>query len=471
MTVVPGLVQGRKWHPLLRSEPTQFALLLMSIALISVLVVLGKFTPEIEPDTRSYLNLLPFPQDLSGQRTPLYGWFVSVMSSVTGDYSLVPGCQIGLYVTGVLLLSSSLRRLGMGTKARLAACVPLLLATPPILYSNAIVPEFLALGLLIIGISKAVLAAAASRPTLPVVAMGVATGCAYILRPAFLPSIVLFPVLTLFLSKIYYDRARIALAAVCVLSCAAPFLAVSTVRDLVFDDFNVVSFGGFGLGGVAALMLSPDVVDRLPPDTAPVAKEILARRDEAFATGRALPLPRDSSGGRSYFAAAPGQFDVLAAMFDDVLYGVVSQVRTAGEPWIAFDRRMQRFALATFAAVPDRYAAWVLGATSRFTGRALVTNPAFVVASCTFLALYFARLLRHAKTATPERGRDFDGLVVLVTCFTLSAGLLSVVVTAPFGRYINTASVLLPALPLYGVLLFCRTASEVSEAAFKSRSP
>ncbi len=45
-------------------------------------------------------------------------------------------------------------------------------------------------------------------------------------------------------------------------------------------DFNIVSFGGFQMSGMAALVLDEDIVARLPAEMRPEAASILLAREQ-----------------------------------------------------------------------------------------------------------------------------------------------------------------------------------------------
>lgn len=415
-----------------------------------VMAALGRFAPVEYPDTVGYLTLGGFPENLGGLRNPLYGWLVAALTEGSGIYDAIPLVQILLYIASVVVLAKSLRALGMGTVARLSVGLPLLIANPLLLYGNGVHPELPAIAFLLLGLACSARAVAGRRPVLSVIGVGVAVSVAYFLRPSFLPFIAAAPVLVLAWSALY-GRLRPRLAMACFAACLVPFLGFSAMRQAEVGDFNVVSFGGFQMAGMAAILLTPDVVDRLPADVAPTARTLLADYDVAVGEGRVPALPRNSSGQRSYVSVALGYFDVIARMHDDVLYGVVDRLRQPGENWVGYNRRMQRLAVSTVLAAPDRYAVWVIGATTRFVGRALVANAAFMLAFIALAGVFIVRVFRPTL-AKAKSARDAEALIVLVAAYTLGAGALAVLTTFPAARYVDTAGILLGALPVYGLL-------------------
>ena len=55
-------------------------------------------------------------------------------------------------------------------------------------------------------------------------------------------------------------------------------------------------------------------------------------------------------------------------------------------------------------------------------------------------------------TAGAAARDDVPALICLTALYTVSAGALMVLTTFPASRYLDTAGLLLPALPVYGVL-------------------
>jgi hypothetical protein len=117
---------------------------------------------------------------------------------------------------------------------------------------------------------------------------------------------------------------------------------------------------------------------------------------------------------------------------------------------------MQSFALATLRAAPVSYAAWVLGGLARLVGHALVLNPCFLLGTAALLLLAW----RPPRDDAPD---DLRLLLLLVGVYTIGSGALSVLITFPASRYIDSTALLLAALPLYGVL--CRIGFPVSWSA------
>jgi hypothetical protein len=196
-------------------------------------------------------------------------------------------------------------------------------------------------------------------------------------------------------------------------------------------------------------MLTPSVVARLPAEDRDLAAQILAARERAEAQGRVAPTPRNSTGQQSFPSAAAGYFDIYARTYDSLLQDEIERFQRPDESWVEFDHRLGRLSFATIRVVPEDYAAWIVGASARLVGHMLVLNGPFVLACMGLLAALLWRLRRPASIGDLDRASDAGLLAVVVGIYILAAAPLSVLLTFPASRYIDTAAILLPALPLY----------------------
>ena len=233
------------------------------------------------------------------------------------------------------------------------------------------------------------------------------------------------------------------------LACMAPMLGLVALRSARLGDANVVSFGGFQMSGMAALMLTPDLAQRLPERDQAAARAIIAGRTSLEARGEAIAVPPNSTGHRSFASVALFYFDILARSHDTVLYGAVAPLQATGENWTAFNARLQSLALAVIRAAPMEYAAWVIGATARLLGHALVLNAAFAV-GCLFLLIQIVRQVRNLAEDTIQR--DLQALLAISAVYLAGTASLVILTTFPASRYIDSAGLLLPVWPLYAAL-------------------
>lgn len=449
-------------------------LVLLVLIVLAVMGAVGQLRPWVTPDTEGYLASRGWPTMFAVDRPPFYRWLMALLTLGGAVPGLLAVTQTALYLAAGAWLLRCLSVVGLPGRAVLAVGITLALANALLLMANWAHPEFPA-------IACALCALGASLRTLlgPRFSWGFATvavaagGAAYLLRPSFLPLIIAFPAVGMLWRMAAWQPARPVRALLLVLLLALPFLSVASLRMVVVRDFNIVSFGGFQMSGLAALTLAPEVLPRLPPGARPLAEEVLAARMAAEAEGRIIGVPANSAGVRSFLSAAIGYFDVLARTHDDVLYGILRQQQQPGEDWVAFNRRLQNWSVAVIVAAPERYAAWLVGATTRLTGRALVTNLPFVLgmlALAVLVPLTWWRRLQVPPTSA-ELGVPYPvpALVLLGGGWLAATGPLIVVTTFPAARYIDTAALLLAA-PVWFLVIERLSLLQTGRPASRSRS-
>jgi hypothetical protein len=430
--------------------------ILAAMAALSVVILLaaGRFAPQELPDTPTYLKLVGFPAMLAQQRPPLYGWLVTALDLGGSSHIAVPAFQIATYLAAVWLLVAQLRRFGLSAAAGLSVGAALLLANALLIDAAWIQPELPSIACALVAFAGTVRLAEPRAAGWAWLAVCVGAGCAYVLRPSFLPLIVALPLLCAALRAIRGDALRLARAAAVLVVAAAPFLGIASLRAVKVGDFNVVSYGGFVMSGVAALMLSDDVVARLPDDVRPLAAQVLAARRAGEDSGRMIGIPRNSSNVRSFYSVALGYYDVLARTYDDMLNDIIIMSRQPNESWVDFNRRMMRFSLAVMRAAPDRYAAWIVGASTRTVGRSITTNlPAALAILVIALAWPWHLFVRRKVGVTPLARLDVPVMAVLAVLWLASAGVLTMLLIAPSTRYIDTSSVLVAPVLVYWAML------------------
>jgi hypothetical protein len=274
-----------------------------------------------------------------------------------------------------------------------------------------------------------------------------------VLRPSFLPLVGILPALFLCLHAIRGDALRPARAAVILIVSALPFVGIASLRAVTVGDPNIVSFGGWVMSGMAVLMLSDDVVARLPDDVKPYAVQVLAARRAGEDSGEMIGIPRNSSGVRSYPSVALSYFDVLTRTHDDML-GITFHTRGETESWVAFNRRLTHFSVAVMLAAPERYVMWVIGASGRMLGRSVVTNLPAALALLVVAAAWPWRLLARRQVGVAPASRlDFPVLAVCAILWLIAGGLLTVLLHAAGTRFIETASLLVAPVFIYWAVL------------------
>ncbi len=412
------------------------------VLVAAVLWCIGQAGLWISPDTDSYLAAAS-PVSLGAMRLPLYGWLIAPMLADPTLSVWLPMGQGVLFLAASAWLVGALGQLSVSRAAGMAVGVSLVSSNVALLWGRAALPELPGHAALLVALAVTVEMAAGRARIWRMAVAAVATTLAWVLRPSLLPFVVLLPMLVLMLP--HRGRVR-GTAIMLLLACMAPMLGLVALRSARLGDANVVSFGGFQMSGMAALMLTPEIAERLPETDRAMAQAILGRREALVSQGRALDIPLNSTGQRSFVSTAVLYFDILARTHDVVLYEAVGGLRETDESWVAFNARLQRLAFHTIKAAPGDYVAWVIGATSRLLGHALVLNPLLVVAT----ALLGLMLLRSHPLATPAMA-DMPVLLALSLIWLVGTGSLIVLTTFPAQRYIDSFGMFLPVWPLYAL--------------------
>ncbi len=237
-----------------------------------------------------------------------------------------------------------------------------------LVFGRSIAPEAPAVSLSLIAMSATLLAVPGEHWKRYLALAATAGAAACLLRPTMLPLVVMLPILFVLTTRITGRQISAVRIVVLQLALLLPLLVYTAERGRHTGDFRLVAFGGFQMSGMAGLLLSKDVVQRFPMRDRELAVQVLTAREHAEAAGRVLRTPLNSKGERSFVSAAVGYFDIYARTYDDLLYGEIIKLRSSEESWVDFDRRLQRFALITIMLAPERYAAWIVGASSRTRG-------------------------------------------------------------------------------------------------------
>lgn len=425
----------------------------LGFVLLVTLAALGWFHTAIAPDTATYLAAAQAADPLGVSRLPLYGWAAGWM--LAHAPALLAWVQAAIFLGGAALLVASLQRFGLSRAAAGALGIALGASTMLLLWARDAVPEVTGHGFLFMGFAAAVMATDGALGW--VLPASLAVTLAWALRPSLLAFAVLLAALPLLLPR-WTPTRRGARALLLLAAILAPAVGLSAWRAVREGSAMVVSFGGFQMSGMAALMLTPRIAAGLPPAMRPTAAAILATRAKLERAGTAIAVPVNSHGVRSFPSAAALYFDLLARTHDTVLYAAVLPLRGAGESWPHFDSRMERFTLAVLLRAPVDYAAWVLGGLARAVGHALVLNPVLVAASLLLLVLGVWRALGgpapYGTGLLPagDRARDWAILLPVIGLYTLGTLAPIVLVTFPAGRYIDSADLMLAAVPILGVI-------------------
>lgn len=435
------------------------AYLAASVLVLGALTAGGFMQPWNTPDTPSWLATCHGSARVgigcfAGPRFPLYRFVYDALTLGGALPGLLPWAQDGLFLAAGYALARSARAAGLSDTGAFALALALPASNMLLIWGRAEVPEILAraalLGALAATVRTASRSACAGARMGAPVATGLLTAIAFFLDPGQLPFMLVLPVLALWLGAgLVPFRKSWRGAALLGVSALLPFLLVASLRLATLNDFNIVSFGGYDMSGMAAYMLTPATVARLPPDLRGAANGILARRHTLIEAGVVPPVPGNSLGHRSLLSETIGYFDILARFYDVLLRGAVLPLRHSNESWVVFNARMQRLAFATVRAQPVEYLAWVAAASARLVGRMLMLNLPFVLASAVAVFLALARVARPPM-AVP--GQDLRILLGLTGAYTIGSGALACLVAFPAQRYVDGTGLLISAWPIYAAL-------------------
>jgi hypothetical protein len=438
------------------------ALMIIAAGLIVALWTLGMLTARPAPDTAGYFASLS--TDMWGTtRHPLYGMAAHLLGAGPDRPGAVGQVQIALLVVAAFTLYFGAQAGGIGRCGAFFLALAGLLSQSALLQVGLLIPEAPGISMLMMAFAGT-LAASRGRTAfwLCILPVALATGAAYLLRPSFLPAIFVIPLLWLLFALRNRTPRTVTSALLLLLAVATPFIVQSAIRWRAIGDFNVVSFGGYQMSPMAGFMLTPDLVARLPETVRPTAQTILKAREAAEIAGTVARTPENSSGVRSFVSAALGYFDIYARSYDPLL-GEIAKLRQPDESWIAFDRRLRNFSIATIVAAPGQWMAWVGGAGARVAGRIITNLPMLLALGVLLLAGVFAVIRRSGFAAA---GQDIAAVSAVALAWLASTGSLIVLVTFPATRYIETAGMLMVAIPaMLTAAIVCGLRTPIENAA------
>lgn len=414
----------------------------------------GFMRPWITGDTASWIAPCQGIDCFAAPRFPLYRVVFLALTLGGRAPGLLPWAQDALFLGAGFALVRNARAAGLSATGALALALALPASNMLLIWGRAEVPEILGRATVLGALAATV--RTALGPPRPGLRLGAPAGAgllaaiAYCLDPGQLPFILLLPALALWLGAAEAGApAPWRPAAVLGATAALPFLLVASLRLATLGDFNIVSFGGFEMSGMAASILAPQTVPRLPADLRGAAGDLLARRHALVRAGTVPPIPRNSQGRRSLLSETIGYFDILARCYDALLAGAVLPLRRPDESWVAFDARMQHLAFATVRARPAEYLAWVAAAAARLAGRMMVLNLPFAAASLASLCL---ALVRPSRSPRLVPAWDVRILCGLTGAYTIGSGALACLVAFPAQRYIDGTGLLISVWPIYAAL-------------------
>jgi hypothetical protein len=432
-------------------------IVIFSIAVLAaILVAVGWFSPVEFPDTASYVLAAASNNPWGEARHPLYGWLLRLLGDAGIGFSLIPALQFAVHGLVVLVLFGALCAYGVERLAATALIFASLFNQCLVIWGHAILPEMLSVSLLILTFATTVFATRHRWFWPMALLFAISLGLSYVLRPIMLPAVLVLPILFGVLSKISTREWRFGRMVILLFMAVTPFFVQSAYRYQKVGDFNIVSFGGFGITGMAAQLLTPDVIERLPEVHRPLAKQLLEAKQTGVDAQTVMPLFRNSVGQRSFQTTALDGFDALSRNFDEIMWGQAVKLKTADESWVAFNARMGSLNGAILRSLPERWVLWVAGASARLVGRLLTYNVAFLLACFAFCIATLVNATRTGSALAGSTGESWTPLVLIVGAWIVCTTPLTVLLAFPALRYIDTGGLMLTALPLYGLFLALR---------------
>jgi hypothetical protein len=435
-----------------------FWLSLQLVVIFGVLAWTGGLEYTRVADTPSYLiaaDVESLTDALSHHRTLGYPFFLRSVRTFGHWLNPVPTFQILLYFASLFLFWYSVRRFSGSGWLAWAAVVPLPWAGVMTL-ATFVQPDFLAAAASIVAVSCVLVLAAAPARVGWWIGLGVATFCAYQLRPAAVFLVAFLPLLGVVLKYLRGNRGWRQLwrwTAAAGLATFLPFLAFCGLRWATVGHFGVVSFGGLNQAGMAANFIDNRVVRELPQEHRRLARNILRqRRKRGWETMHLRSSTIDHFAQysdniwRVAIPVAQKEYKEISALPEGHPQRAVGMERPAR---VVQNEMLSRASKAIVRLRPGLYFKWVTSAL--VYGLKQLLNYVWIVAPA--LLILFSMpifLLATRATDAPTPRSEPGELVTLISLLALGVGyfaaylLLVSLVSFPFSRYFVSLTVFLP---------------------------
>ena len=419
-----------------------------------ILIILGRFEAKIVPDTNGYL-LGPYENFLNlwdNLRAPFFGILLEIFNTKNSNYLFFPFFVISLYFCSIIFLFYSQKEYGLSSMASLSMPLGLVFSNPLILYSNYVHPELLSITLIIFSISFLILLLKYKNNNKLMYAIVIFSALSYLLKPMFIIFIITLPFLFYILDKEKKHKSRIFLKLFILL--ILPFIFISSIRYISVKDFNISSFGGFQMSGIAGLMIENNSVSKLSKQDKKMGIKIIEQKNELISERKIFPIPLNSKNKRSFVSTSIGYYDILARDYDTILNEIMLKLKNSDENWIDYNSRMQNFTFSVIKNNPLYYASWIIGGSIRFIGRVFISNLSFIISFIILIILFFSRnnLSIYSKKAFKSKFHDNEELFFIIkvsSIYTFSIAVMCILITFPAARYIDSAGITLASIPIF----------------------
>ncbi|MCR4415929.1 MAG: hypothetical protein NUV77_26235 [Thermoguttaceae bacterium] len=447
--------------------------------LILLVMLMSTFgTVRFEPDSAGYIDAgrQPWRDMLVGPRTLAYPLLLRVVAGVSPEFGLVPYLQLAIHCLAVGFFYLALGRFGASPGHALAAASGLLWSVLPDADVSSVMADSLGRSLAVLTVGLLLWLAANPKSALGWAGLTASVALSYHARPAYLFLVPLAPALGLALLRIHNACRRQTLnwtrhVALLGIVAVCPLAAYCTMRLALVGQFGLVSFGGYGLAGIAVELLDGPTAEALEPeDLRPLAHEILRRRDDrgikpAFEPSGRLDVDR-------FLHNSDVNIHALALPAVARLSGSESDTQ---DP-LAVNTTLNRFARAVIAAKKHNYARLVAG--SFRAGFRLLPVAMYVLryllAAGALLCL--VRILvrpgpPRADAGQPSASYTAQTLVLVCVAYLSAKLLLVAAVAAPLLRYVGAAAVFLPAVLAFWIYREFELIANVSPARPPTEPP
>lgn len=457
------------FHPL-------FCLAVLSLVVLAVMQVRGRFVPEIAPDTVSYtdFNWATLESALSQPRTFGYPLFLKLVEELAGSRAAVPVAHWGAMALSVCVFYWGLREALYSRWTALFSSAALLLGSGQFEYAAWVLTDSLGFSLAVAATGFFMAAVAPSPGIAAWGGLAVFTFLAYQVRPVYLCLIPLWPALSLFLDLFLLRRdaamwiklRRMAtMAAVVVI----PFAAFCTLRWGVVGHWGLVSFGGHNIVGVAGQFLDENLAKDLPAELQPLARKIIE--------GRA----------RLNAETPPTDFATMLDAYNPTIHEIAIPAAQSlhGADNVAVNCSLSRLSREVLRRRPAAYGRWLLG-NARFAvknlGRLLFVDYGTRLALVLLFAAHGWSLLRDGGSLRREAGADDPAFIeqgcrerhlLFWTALAFAAAKVGLVILVEpaIDRYLQGAAVLLPCVVAVWAAHYTRRVFPDVARAFDSDRP
>ena len=428
-------------------------LLVVQIAVLAcLLVMLGRFRPEVVPDTASYANFpLTQPEAALRQIRPFLYPLVLACSSLLGaDFAAVPALHFVAHVAAVVLFMRALRAWKCPPTQAMVVASGLLWSSTLQRYQQCIAPDTLALSVAIGAVSFLLMLIRSPSKRGLWLMLGVCLFATYQMRPAYLFMLPLIPLLAVPLDWLArpasdFSRATTRQLTLRLLAVAMlPLLLFATLRWVVVGHFGLVSFGGYNAAGVMGQFLTDDMTEELPVEVQALAKNALRRRD-ALVTGSSLNAEVTTS------------YSMIESRFDTYTWQIYAPAARdqAPDDLLLTNSLLAKLARSIGFRKPRYYAIWLVKAGHRGTYTIfseLLFNQAVLLLLAAYVLIHLRIVWLRRTGSLPASvvsgdHTDITSMLLLIAlAFSFSKLALVILTTPPLGRFMEAAGVFYPAV-------------------------